>query len=143
MSTYLPSFAFSPWPTFSLLRKLDLAFSSLLQGRNLETGDALPGLEGGRGKVSTTEKVRMRGLVSRTRVAVVEVAGKGTTEHGISSTADTETDTEGGIMTDNDTMMNDNEDDDENWEMGVARVYERTIVDLGDALDAPGNGSFG
>ena len=142
MSTYLPSFPFSPRPTFSLLRKLDLAFSSLLQGRNLETGDDLSGFEGGRGKVSTTEKVRMRGLVSRTRVAVVEVAGKGTTEHGISRT-DTETDTEGGVMTDNDTIMNDDEDDNENWEMEVARVYERTIVDLGDALDAPGNSGFG
>ena len=83
--------------------------------------------------------------MSRTRVTVVEVAGKGTTEHGMSSTADTETDTEGGTMTDNDTVMNDDEDDDddENWEMEVARVYERTIVGLGDALDAPGSNGFG
>ena len=104
----------------------------------------MSGFEGGRGKVSTTEKVRMRGIVSRTRVVVVEIAGKGTTELGISSAAGTETDTEGGIMTDNDTIMNDDEDnDDENWEMEVARVYERTIVDLGDALDAPGNSGFG
>ncbi|KAL9119658.1 MAG: hypothetical protein Q9187_003789 [Circinaria calcarea] len=144
VSTYLRSFPFSPRPTFSLLRKLDLVFSSLLQGRNLETGDVLSGFEGGRGKVSTTEKVRMRGLVSRTRVVVVEMAGKGTTELGISSATGTETDTEGGITTDNDTIMNDDEDnDDENWEMEVARVYERTIVDLGDALDAPGNSGFG
>ena len=139
----LQPFPFDPRPTFQLLQKLDLAFYSLLQGSNSETGETLPGFESGRGKLSTTEKVRMRGLVERTRVAVVEVAGK----PGSSVKAGSEMQTE-------DDFMTDNEDDrvsgavqvDGNhgrWEMEVARVYEKTIVELGLSLDMSGMGSFG
>ena len=133
----LPSFPFQPRPTFRLLHKLDLAFYSLLQGTNAETGEILPGFQGGRGKLSTTEKVRMRGLVERTRVAVVEVAAKGESVADAGSVA--QTDTEDGFTT------NDDNDDEEGnhgrWEMEVARVYERTIVELGMSLDA--SGGFG
>ena len=142
----LPSFPFQPRPTFHLLHKLDLAFYSLLQGTDAETGDILPGFEGGRVKLSTTEKVRMRGLVERTRVAVVEVAAKGESVTNVGSVA--QTDTEDGFTT------NDNNDDEDDamdgtqvegnhgrWEMEVARVYERTIVELGMSLDA--SGGFG
>ena len=139
ITTYLPSFPFSPRRTFTLLQKLDIAFSSLLQGRNAETGDALSGCEGGRGKLSITEKVRLRGLVSRTRVAMVDVAGKGA--NGMSD-ANATTDTEEGRVTEADTIMFDEDDDtDDNgfrrWEMDVARVYEKTIIELGIALDTP------
>ena len=82
-NTALPSFPFSPRPTFTLLRKLDHAFASLLKGRDVESGEVLPGFSGGRGRVSVTEKVRVRGVVERGRVVVVEVAGGGTvTEDG-------------------------------------------------------------
>ena len=143
----LPSFPFLPRPTFQLLHKLDLVFYSLLQGTNAETGEILPGFEGGRGKLSTTEKVRIRGLVERTRVAVVEVAAKGESVADAGSVA--QTDTEDGGFTTNDN----NEDEDDamdgtqvegnhgRWEMEVARVYERTIVELGMSLDA--SGGFG
>lgn len=141
--TDLPSFPFSPHPTFQLLQKLDLALYSLLQGMNAESGERLPGFEGARGKLSTTEKVRMRGLVERTRVAVVEVAGK----------AGSVTDTGSIAQTDDDfTTDVDDEDDDAmeglqvdgnhgRWEMEIARVYENTIVELGMALDTPGTGN--
>lgn len=143
----LPSFPFQPRPTFRLLHKLDVAFYSLLQGTNAETGEILPGFEGGRGKLSTTEKVRMRGLVERTRVAVVEVAANGESVADARSVA--QTDTEDGF-----TANDDNDDDEDDamdgtqvegnhgrWEMEVARVYERTIVELGMSLDA--SGGFG
>lgn len=61
----------SPKRLFGLLGKLDRAFAGLLQGRDVETGEALPGFEGRRG-VSGTEKVRIRSLVERTRVSAVE-----------------------------------------------------------------------
>jgi len=142
----LVSFPFDPRPTFRLLHKLDLAFYSLLQGTNAETAETLPGFEGGRGNLSTTEKVRMRGLVERTRVAVVEVAGKGgsVTDRGIE------------LQTDDDSTTDNNDDDfhDEDaiqglqvegnhgrWEMEVARVYEKTIVELGMSLDTGMGGS--
>ena len=123
---------------------MDVAFSSLLQGRNVENGRALPGFEGvSRGKLSTTEKVRMRGVVLRTRVAVVEIAGKGVYggEETMSVMDSAATDTQGGLTTDEDVEMTDledynDDDDDRKWEMDVARVYERTVADLGVALDA-------
>ena len=125
-----------------------MAFYSLLQGANAETGEILPGFEGGRGKLSTTEKVRMKGLVERTRVAAVEVAGKegSVTDNGDASRSQTETEYD---------FTTDNDEDDVmegmqlggthgRWEMEVARVYERTIVELGASLDTSGmGGGFG
>src|ERR1700761_184162 len=74
VTQYLPSFPAAPRATFKLLSKLDLAFASLLQGRHVETGEALPGFE--RGKVvSGTEKVRMKSLVDQTRMTVIHVIG--------------------------------------------------------------------
>ena len=139
LSSYLPSFTFSPRPTFHLLQKLDLVFSSLLQGRNVETGDTLPGFEGGRAKLSTTEKVRLRGLVERTRVTVVEVAGNRGSVDDASRATETQTDTEDDLSTtDNENAMEGVEDADGHgrWEMEIARVYERTVVDLGQSLDS-------
>ena len=132
---YLPSYPFSARSTFTVLSKLDIAFSSLLEGVNVETGENLPGFEGGRGKLSTTEKVRLRGLVERTRVAIVEVAGKGGSVTGESRFSQTEAEYD--TMTEGDDVMIDYDLDrgDGGWEMEVARVYERTIVNLGQSLD--------
>lgn len=124
--------------------KLDLAFASLLQGNNVETGERLPGFEGllGARGIDTTKKVRMKGIVERTRKAVVEVAAKGG-----GSIEDVSSLSGQGITSDEDTIMEDDDSDDDmatiggrdNWEMKVATVYERTIVLLGESLDAPGN----
>lgn len=137
---YLPSFSFAPRPTFHLLHKLDLAFSSLLQGMSIETGDLLPGFQGARGKLSTTEKVRMKGLVERTRITVVEVAGNGGSVTENERMAQSHDDTEDDLMTDNDDMMDDLEVNGNHgrWEMEIARVYEKTIVELGVSLDGSG-----
>ena len=75
----------------------------------------------------------MRGLVERTRVAVVEVAAKGgsVTDGGSAS------------QMDNDSMTNDDDGYDEKihvngnhgrWEMEIARVYERTISEFEDGF---------
>lgn len=93
----------------------------------------LPGFQGGRGKLTTTEKVRIRGLVERTRVAVVVAAGKDKSVDDGSRV----TETDENMTTDDDMTLGGIETGDEQgrWEMKVARVYERTIVDLGAALD--------
>lgn len=137
----LPSFPFNTKPTFTLLKKLDHAFASLLKGQDIETGEALPGFSGGRGKVSVTEKVRVRGVVERGRVVVVEVAGGGTEggETGDEEGEDEEEDGDDG----EDMMVEGNHG---RWEMEIARVYERTVVELGLALDTGtlgGGGGFG
>ncbi|MCJ1309472.1 hypothetical protein MMC25_003132 [Agyrium rufum] len=142
--TYLPSFPFSPKKTFSLLQKLDLCFSSMLQGIDVESKQPLPGRDGGRGKMSMTEKVRLRGIVSQMRVIVVEVASKDGSTTDASVVRDTEnmssttlTDDEGDVEMDEDDL-----EDASNWEMDVARVFQRTIVDLGLALDEPRGSGF-
>ncbi|KAL9132223.1 MAG: hypothetical protein Q9217_000027 [Psora testacea] len=138
----LPSFPLSPRSTFHLLNKLDVAFYSLLRGADAESGEQLPGFEGGRGNLSTTEKVRLRGLVERTRVAVVEVAGK---EQDVSET-ESIAQMDGDITTDNDDVatMDKLEMDgkDGRWEMEIARVYEKTIVELGASLNSSGTGGL-
>ena len=90
----------------------------------------------------------MRGLVERTRVAVVEVAAKEDSVADAGSVTQTDTDDE--------FTTNENDEDADGddamdrtqvemnhgrWEMEVARVYERTIVELGFSLDA--SGGFG
>jgi hypothetical protein len=56
VNTYLPAFPPSPKATFGLLRKMDHAFSSLLKGEDNDTGEILPGFEGGmRGGMSKTD----------------------------------------------------------------------------------------
>ena len=132
----LPSFPFCPHATFQLFKKLDVAFCSLLRGVFLDTGHQLPGFEGGRGTPSTTEQVRLRGIVQRTRVAVVEVAGKGdaatdyesTVGSGVEETTDDDDD-----MTIDGTNADTGHAD---REMEVARVYEQTVVELGQSLQS-------
>ena len=121
-----------------------MAFYSLLQGVNAESGEILPGFQGGRGKLSTTEKVRMRGLVERTRVAVVEVAGKGESVTDTEGIAQSTVDTGVGFTTDDDVddAMEEMQVDGNHgrWEMEIARVYEKTIVELGLSLNPSGMG---
>ncbi|KAI9835409.1 MAG: hypothetical protein M1819_002327 [Sarea resinae] len=138
--TYLPSFPAAPRATFSLLHKLDLAFSSLIQGRDAETGEALPGVEGSRGALSTTEKVRIKSLVERTRIVVVE-----TIRHQEYEEEDEEEDAEDS-PTEAETADEDFDHpgaEGERWEMEVARVYDRTLVELGESLGSGGDGGLG
>lgn len=90
--------------------------------------------------MSTTEKVRLRGLIERSRVTVVEVAGKGRQM----------IEAESGVQTDDDlTTMEEAFGDSEGtsleenhgrWEMEVARIYEKTIVELGSSFDMAAGG---
>ncbi|KAL8768820.1 MAG: hypothetical protein Q9194_005605, partial [Teloschistes cf. exilis] len=136
VTTSLTSFPFVPRPTFQLLHKLDLAFASLLRGSDIETGAPLPGSETGKSRLSTTEMVRMRGIVERSRVAVVEVAGKDGSLTPERSVAQVQTDTEDDFNMTTDDGSDDLEDESSprRWEMDIARVYEKTIVELGLAL---------
>lgn len=88
----------------------------------------------------------MRGLVERTRVAAVEVAGKGGSVTDTESVARSDLDTEDTCETgdDEDDAMKGVQMDGNHgrWEMEVARVYEKTIVELGASLDTSGVGGF-
>ncbi|KAF3032022.1 hypothetical protein E8E12_000684 [Didymella heteroderae] len=150
---FLPQFhntARSTQTTFRLLSKLDYAFSSLLTGHDSSSGDALPGFSAGR-SVATTDKVRLKGIVDRTRLTVVRVLS------GESVAGEDEEADEGRAMetvaesnrkathgANSDTVVfegfenNNDEDEDEDWEeRNIGSIYERTIGELGDVLGGP------
>lgn len=81
----------------------------------------------------------MRGIVERTRVAVVEVAGKDGNIGDSASEIKSQAETEDESMTDDSEAMEALLDEGHRrWEMEVARVYERTIVELGVSLETFG-----
>ncbi|CAO2658041.1 Nn.00g073010.m01.CDS01 [Neocucurbitaria sp. VM-36] len=146
---YLPLFAASTHSaqvTFRLLSKLDYAFTSLLIGNDTATGESLPGFESGR-RVSTTEKVRLKGIVDRTRLTVVRVMS-GESEVGdegdVGGRMDNDPNDDGEPDGRNSTVtfegFEDNGEDegDDDWEeRNIASVYEKTIGELGDVLGGP------
>jgi len=132
--------------TLSLLGKLDDVFASLLTGRDATTGEYLSGFEAGR-QVSTTDKVRLKGIVDRTRLAVARSIKDVADEEGEGGelmTTDTEGDTPQeqamvkfeGFDDDDDDDNNDGEDE-YSRERSIASVYAKTIDELGDVLGGP------
>jgi len=130
--------------TFRLLLKLDFAFSSLLTGHDATTGDCLPGFEHGR-SVSTTDKVRLKGIVTRTRLTVARVisresmAGSDDTDEPVTPDPEKEVSILAGVRQDTVAFegFGTNHDDEDNpgWEeRNVASVYKRTMEELGDVL---------
>ncbi|KAF2666600.1 hypothetical protein BT63DRAFT_457549 [Microthyrium microscopicum] len=136
---FLPSFPPSPTATFRLLNRLDVAFASLIQGQNVETGERLPGFERGPA-VSTTQKIRIKSLVERTRMTAIRVLGpSGGTDISVqeeSMDVDTETDyADFGFESDDEDEDDELDDHDiGRREMGIARIYDRTVVELGEVL---------
>lgn len=156
ITEFIPLFPASPQDTFRIIDKLDAAFSGLLLGHDIDTGERLPGFEQGRG-ISTTDKVRLKGIVERTRLVIAKhVKGQTRIEEG-DDTTDTEatqttayestTESEGdyvkfeGFDNDDDDEVDEEggeEEDQQEWvERHVGAIYERTIGELGDVLGGP------
>lgn len=88
-----------------------------------------------RAGMSTTDMVRCRSSVEQTRLIIVEVLSKEPDEDDEMELAETESDTVTGNDTENeDTIGSAWDDDDDGLYMDVARVYEHTIVQLGERL---------
>lgn len=142
----------APAPTFRILRKLDHCFASLLAGEDIETREPLPGFHRGggglllRGGMSRTDMVRCKSVVQQARVVIVDVMSRqqsGREERaegdGDGTGAETETadDTESGWDGGPSSRAGreDWEDEEEaQLHMDVARVYENTLVKLGETL---------
>jgi hypothetical protein len=130
VNSYLPAFPPSPRGTFALLRKLDHAFSSLMQGEDSITGEVLPGFQGDqRAGLSKTDMVRCKGLVEATRVIMV-----GLMDRELEVDID-ESDSNSVLEMESPENLGDGM-----YEMDVARIYEETIMKLGERLES--NGSF-
>lgn len=140
---YVRSFPPAPKATFDLLRKLDHCFSSLLAGKDIDSNESLPGFENGlRAGMTTTDMVRCRSLVEQTRVLMVEVMSSGAeeeeeededTEMETAGETETETDNESGYAS----AARWDIDEEDRLHLDAARIYERTIVQLGERLGDP------
>lgn len=89
-----------------------------------------------------TEKVRIKSLVERTRVVVVDVM-MGSAEFEVEEEEEGGTDTEMETEGDGDgsaDAMEEGWSAGRDWEMDVARVYVRTLGELGDELIGPSIG---
>jgi len=129
----ITAFAAAPRHMFRLLGKLDHAFASLLQQRDIETGEPLPGFSLGK-KVSITEKVRIKSLIERARISATNAMSKGDFEEDDEPNRDEET-LDGELI-----LEGADEEEDEDWNMQVARVYDKTLVEIGDSMDGPSIG---
>ncbi|KID86123.1 meiotic recombination protein DMC1 [Metarhizium guizhouense ARSEF 977] len=140
---YVRSFPPSPRATFELLRKLDHCFASLLRGQDMDTNETLPGFENGlRSGMTTTDMVRCRSLVEQTRVLIVEVLSSGDVDDEDDEDEDEDTDMDG----DGDESAAEAggnrtptpwDIEEERLHMDAARIYENTIVQLGERLGDP------
>jgi len=129
VASYLPSFPAAPKATLKLLGKLDHAFSSLLKGEDSITGQTLPGFESGNRQVmSRTDMVRVNSLALSTRVIVVDAMSKEIEEEPQSPSTNP-SDME------MDEVYGDHENDVDEDDMGIAKVYEDTITILGELLE--------
>lgn len=139
---YVRSFPPSSKASFDLLHKLDHCFASLLSGQDIESNDTLPGFENGlRAGMTTTDMVRCRSLVEQTRVLMVEVMSSGEQEEEEEEEDDDdddETDGEGYDAGGNSAW----DIDEDELHLDAARIYEKTIVQLGRRLgDSLGSGT--
>ncbi|KAK4168411.1 hypothetical protein QBC43DRAFT_310200 [Cladorrhinum sp. PSN259] len=137
---WVKAFPSAPTATFGILHKLDHCFASLLSGEDYETKEPLPGFENGlRGGMSRTDMVRCKSLVQQTRILIVDVMSRSGVEEveedGAPEDSQFETEqsgvdgpvgasSKGGFWN----------DDEEELYMDVARVYEKTLVKLGETL---------
>ncbi|KAK2600179.1 hypothetical protein QQS21_005050 [Conoideocrella luteorostrata] len=135
---YVRSFPPSPRATFELLRKLDHCFASLLCGQDIETKETLPGFENGlRSGMTTTDMVRCRSLVEQTRVLIVEVLRNGDVDEEESDDDEEEDSSAGEERGYGDEAGFRWDVDEERMHMDTARIYENTIVQLGERLGDP------
>lgn len=141
---YVGAFAPESQPTLSLLRKLDFVFASLMEGKDVNTGEPLPGFENGiAAGLSKTDMVRLKSLAEGTRIHVLEVLSRpeemktdGKDEMDVDMTR-TDTESETGDETASKPSRRWYQDDDEEDEqnMDVARVYEMTLIKIDEKLN--------
>lgn len=136
----VPMFPPLPRTTLNFLSKLDTAFATLLSGTDPDNGEPLPGFKNSRG-ISTTDKVRVKGVVERARGTVTKhlVGEEREDAPEINRKADKASNQDDGFVKFEGFEDNSDDSDDEveahrRDEKDVAHVFEKTIMELGDLL---------
>lgn len=109
----LPTYKFDPESALTILHKFDEIFAALCTGAHPSSHSPLPGTVDGRPLVTQTQKVRIRSLAETTRNKI------------FSCLPDSD---EGGDWDDGDEV-------EQPWVLEATRVYDRTLMLLGDQGD--------
>jgi hypothetical protein len=134
----VPMFPPLPRTTLNFFSKLDTAFAALLNGTDPDTSEPLPGFKKRRG-ISTTDKVRVKGVVERARSTVTKhlVGDEGEDAPEVNRKADN-VDNEDGFVKFEGFENSDDSDVEEEAsrrdERDVAHVFEQTVMELGELL---------
>ena len=123
----MPAFTFST-SLFAIVKKLDMAFSRLLQMPSMGLND---NTEVSGYRLSPTEKVRIKSLIQETRVVAVDLAASAGLNANAQDLYDTDDTTD--EDTDADVEMT-NVDSTEAIMAGLSRIYRQTMDILGDTL---------
>ncbi|OAQ64010.1 meiotic recombination protein DMC1 [Pochonia chlamydosporia 170] len=135
---YVRSFPPSTRSTFELLRKLDHCFASLLRGQDIDTNETLPGFENGlRAGMSTTDMVRCRSLVEQSRMLMVEILSTGDLDDEDDDEDDDMDGEESAAEASGNQTPTPWDINEERLHLDAARIYENTIVQLGERLGDP------
>lgn len=135
----IPMFPPLPRTTLTFLSKLDTTLAALLSGSDPDTNEPLPGFNSTRG-ISTTDKVRVKGIVERARSTVTKhlVGEEGEEAPEVNRKADRASNNEDGFVKFEGFENSDDSDDEEEAhkkdERDVAYVFEKTVMELGDLL---------
>lgn len=134
LNSWLPNFPAARRPTVRLLSMLDHCFASLLSGHDVDSAEPLPGFANGlaRAGLSTTDMVRCRSIVEESRRVAVKVLGDDMVDYEEDTDTDTETDAD--VDAASATRKAAWRGGDDGLFMDVARVYEKTLVKLGERL---------
>lgn len=113
----LRAYPFDPASTLTVLHKFDQIFAALCTGVHPLSRTPLPGTQSGRSLVTQTQKVRMRSLAESTRSKVFSCL--------VSEDEDGE-----------------DEEMEQVWSLAATKVYEATLMLLGDQGDVDDAGEF-
>lgn len=151
---YLASFQLNLKSTFTFLDVLDRCFYALITGNSANSNSTPISTPMASRHFSTTEKVRLNSIIQRTRLHIIKIIEEGpsnvqgdemndmitaaepSTESVTDKTSRGTTPTTNimdmGIP--NDIYEYEEDDDDIEWEMAVARVYELSLSEVGEQL---------
>jgi hypothetical protein len=120
---------------FETLHKLDHCFASLLSGEDIDSHEPLPGFENGlRSGMTRTDMVRCKSTAQNARILIVDVMSRprDAVVQEVDETDESGTDGPGGLG------QGGWDEEEERIYMDVARVYENTLVKLGETLGDSG-----
>lgn len=80
-----------------------------------------------------TEKVRLKSIIKRTRLHIVKLAEKSMSMPDLPTNTDSKDD-EMDIETGDETDVDGDDQEHEEWEIEVMKVYDRSLIQIGEGL---------